>query len=259
MDLGLKDKVAVITGSSKGIGKETAMLLTEEGAKVVLVARNETGLDEAVQEIKEKTGQTLSYVVADVTKEEDAKKIIAHAVQTYGRLDILINNAGSAFAENFENVELSDWQNDLNLKLFGWLHMIHASLPELKKQGGAILNLTAVAGKTPPAESSPTSVSRAAGLALTKTLSKDLAPYNIRVNAVCIGLIRSGQIEKRWQQEAPEKSWEEYARDPKFSIPLGRIGDTREAANVISFLVSDAASYVTGTAVNIDGGSGAAL
>ncbi|TDL99026.1 SDR family oxidoreductase [Macrococcus brunensis] len=259
MDLGLKDKVAVITGSSKGIGKETAALLTEEGAKVILVARNEEGLQEAVQTIKEKTGQTLSYVAADVTKEEDAKKIIAHAVETYGRLDILINNAGSAFAENFENVELSDWQNDLNLKLFGWLHMIHAALPELKKQGGAILNLTAVAGKTPPANSSPTSVSRAAGLALTNTLSKDLAPYNIRVNAVCIGLIRSGQIEKRWQQEAPEKSWEEYARDPKFNIPLGRIGDTREAANVISFLVSDAASYVTGTAVNIDGGSGAAL
>jgi len=259
MDLGLKDKVAVITGSSKGIGKETAILLTEEGAKVILVARNEAGLQEAVQAIKKITGKTLSYIVADVTKEEDAKNIIAHAVDTYGRLDILINNAGSAFAENFENVELSSWHNDLNLKLFGWLHMIYAALPELKKQGGAILNLTAVAGKTPPAHSSPTSVSRAAGLALTNTLSKDLAPYNIRVNAVCIGLIRSDQIEKRWQQEASEKSWDEYARDSKFNIPLGRIGDTREAANVISFLVSDAASYVTGTAVNIDGGSGAAL
>ncbi|GGB01074.1 SDR family oxidoreductase [Macrococcus hajekii] len=259
MDLRLTEKVAVITGSSKGIGKETATVLTEEGAKVVLVARHEDGLKQAVADIKEKTGKTLDYVVADVTSDSDAKKVIDYVKDQYGQLDILINNAGSAFAENFDQVGLDDWQNDLNLKLFGWLRMIHAALPELKKQGGAILNLAAVAGKTPPAQSSPTSVSRAAGLALTKTLSKDLAQYNIRVNAVCIGLIRSGQIEKRWQQDAPDKTWEEYASDPKFNIPLGRIGDTREAADVIAFLVSDAASYVSGTAVNIDGGSGAAL
>ncbi|KAA1042367.1 SDR family NAD(P)-dependent oxidoreductase [Macrococcus equipercicus] len=259
MDLKLAGKVAVITGSSKGIGRETAAVLTEEGAVVILTARNEESLQDAVQYIKDRTGRTVDYVTADVTNEADAKKVIAFAAEKYGHLDILINNAGSAFAENFENVSLDDWQNDLNLKLFGWIHMIHAALPELKKQGGAILNLTAVAGKTPPANTSPTSVSRAAGLALTNTLSKDLAPYNIRVNAVCIGLIRSGQIERRWQAEAPEQSWEDYARDPKFNIPLGRIGDTREAANVISFLVSDAASYVTGTAVNIDGGSAPSL
>lgn len=254
MDLKLKGKVAVITGSSKGIGKETARVLTEEGAHVVLVARHEDGLKQAVQDIKDATGKELLYVTADVTHDGDAEKVIAKAVEQYGKVDILINNAGSAFAENFENVNLDDWQNDFNLKLFGWIRMIQAALPELKKDGGAIVNLTAVAGKTPPANTSPTSVSRAAGLALTNTLSKDLAPYHIRVNAVCIGLVRSGQIEKRWQKEAPELSWEEYARDPKFAIPLGRIGDTEEAANVIAFLVSDAASYVTGTAVNIDGG-----
>ncbi len=259
MDLKLTGKVAVITGSSKGIGKETAVVLTEEGAKVILAARHEEGLKQAVEDIQERTGRKLKYVVGDVTREDDARQIIDMATQTYGRLDILINNAGSAFAEPFENVTLSDWQNDMNLKLFGWIHMIHAALPELKKHGGAILNLTAVAGKTPPANTSPTSVSRAAGLALTNTLSKDLAPFNIRVNAVCIGLIRSGQIEKRWQSEAPEQSWDDYARDPKFNIPLGRIGDAREAANVISFLVSDAASYVTGAAVNIDGGTSPAL
>ncbi|TDM12259.1 SDR family NAD(P)-dependent oxidoreductase [Macrococcus lamae] len=259
MDLKLMGKVAVVTGSSKGIGKETAAVLTEEGARVILVARHKEGLEQAVQDIEETTGQTLDFVVADVTSETDAKRVITSVIEKYGKLDILINNAGSAFAENFENVSLDDWQNDLNLKLFGWIHMIQAALPELKKNGGAILNLTAVAGKTPPANTSPTSVSRAAGLALTNTLSKDLAPFNIRVNAVCIGLIRSGQIEKRWQAEAPEQSWDDYARDPKFNIPLGRIGDTREAANVITFLVSDAASYVTGTAVNIDGGSAPAL
>lgn len=259
MDLGLKGKVAIITGSSKGIGKETATVLAAEGAHVVIASRHEDELIDVAKEIKEQTGQQVSYQVCDVTKETDCKQFVQKAIDTYGKLDILINNAGSAFAKNFEDVSLDDWQDDLDLKLFGALHMLHAALPELKKNGGAIVNLTAIAGKNPPADTTPTSVTRAAGLALTKTLSKDLAQYNIRVNAVCIGLIRSGQIEKRWQEESPEKPWEEYARDPKFEIPIGRIGDTREAANVISFLVSDAASYVTGTAVNIDGGKSPSL
>lgn len=259
MEFKLQNKVAIITGSSKGIGKETALLLTQEGAHVILAARNESTLKEAVQYIDERTGKVLNYVVMDVTKPEDCQRLVETAIEKFGRLDILINNAGSAFAQNFETVSIEDWQNDLNLKLFGAIQMNQAAIPHLKKQGGAIVNLTAVAGKTPPANTSPTSVTRAAGLALTKTLSKDLAPYNIRVNAVCIGLIRSGQIEKRWQNEAPDQTWEAYARDPKHNIPLGRIGDTREAANVIAFLASEAASYVTGTAVNIDGGVAPAL
>jgi len=256
MNLGLQGKVAVITGSSKGIGKETATVLAEEGANVVIASRHEDELIKVVKEIKEKTGKDVAYQVCDVTKEADCKAFVQKAIDTYGKLDILINNAGSAFAKNFEEVSLNDWQEDLDLKLFGALH---AAIPKLKKNGGAIVNLTAVAGKNPPANTTPTSVTRAAGLALTKTLSKDLAQYNIRVNAVCIGLIRSGQIEKRWQEEAPELTWEEYARDPKFDIPLGRIGDTREAANVITFLVSEAASYVSGVAVNIDGGKSPSL
>ena len=121
------------------------------------------------------------------------------------------------------------------------------------------MNVTAVLAKTPPASSLPTTVSRAAGLALTKAMSKDLGKDNIRVNAVCIGLIRSDQIEKRWKSEAPKLSWEDYSKQVGESIPLGRIGDTEEAANVVTFLVSEAASYVTGTTVNIDGGSGHAL
>ena len=120
--------------------------------------------------------------------------------------------------------------------------------------GGAIVNVTATIGKTPTASSLPTSVSRAAGMALTKAMSKDLGPDNIRVNTVCIGFIRSDQMEKMWKREAPELTWEEYSMDPKHQIPLGRMGDTVEAAKVITFLVSDAASYVTGTSVNIDGG-----
>ncbi|CAM2979893.1 SDR family NAD(P)-dependent oxidoreductase [Salinicoccus roseus] len=257
MDFGYEGKVAVITGSSKGIGRKTAEQMVKLGAKVMLVARGEAGLKEAKEEIS-RFGE-VDYVVADVKEDAAASQIVEQTVAKFGRLDVLINNAGGSFAKPFEEVSVSDWQQDLDLKLMAAVRISNAALPHLKKQGGAILNLTAVLGKTPPASSLPTSVSRAAGMAMTKAMSKDLGKYGIRVNTVCIGLIRSEQIEEKWKREAPDLTWEEYSRLDKHDIPLGRIGDTEEAANVITFLCSDLASYVSGDAVNIDGGSGYAL
>lgn len=171
-----------------------------------------------------------------------------------------MNNAGTSAARPFGEVGTDAWTADLDLKLFGAVHFARAALSHMQAAGGgAIVNVTAVGGKTPSASSLPTSVSRAAGLALTKAMSKDLGSSNIRVNAVCIGLIRSAQIERMWQAKASDQTWEEFARDPQHRIPLGRIGEAQEAANVIAFLVSDAASYVTGTSVNIDGGTAAVL
>lgn len=254
MDLGLTGKVAIITGSSRGIGLETALHLVEEGVQVTICARNEDRLKEAAAYIFEKTAKEVLYIVADVTKEEDCKKLIEATVGKYGRLDILVNNAGTSQAHPFEKVDGDLWQQDLDLKLFGAIHCSRNAVPYIRQSGGgAIVNVTAISGKTPPASSVPTSVSRAAGLALTKAMSKDLGKDNIRVNAVCIGLIRSEQIEKMWKRQAPESSWEEFSKMDR-GIPLRRVGNTEEAAKVISFLVSDAASYVTGTAVNIDGG-----
>ncbi len=260
MELGLKGKVAVITGSSKGIGYYTAVQLVKEGAKVVLCARGEKQLQVAASCIKNETGEDVLIVPTDITKEKDCKYLIERAVEHFGRLDILINNAGTASANPFESVSSELWQADLDLKVFGAVNCSKYAAPHLRKVGGgAIVNVTAVMAKTPPANSLPTTVSRAAGLALTKAMSKDLGKDNIRVNSVCIGLIRSDQIEKKWKEEEPELSWENYSRKVGQAIPLGRIGDTQEAANVITFLVSGAASYVTGTSVNIDGGSGHAL
>ncbi len=254
MDFGYKGKVAVITGSSKGIGRETAEQMVKLGAKVLLVARGEDALKEAAAELRE-FGEA-DYIRQDITETGAGEKIVEAAVEKFGRLDVLVNNAGSSFAKSFEDVELAGWEEDIDLKVMAAVKVSKAALPHLKKQGGAILNLTAVMGKTPQANSLPTTVSRSAGLALTKAMSKDLGQHNIRVNAVCIGLIRSDQIEKRWQKTAPELSWEEFSVKSAGNIPLGRIGDTAEAANVITFLCSDLASYVSGTAVNIDGGSG---
>ncbi|MGG3469050.1 SDR family oxidoreductase [Neobacillus pocheonensis] len=260
MDLGLKGKVALITGASKGIGLETALHLAYEGAKVAICARNGEYLETAAARIYEQTGVEPLQIVADVTIEEDCKRAVTKTAEHFGRLDIVINNAGSSAVQPFEQVETALWQQDLDLKLFGAIHCSRYALPYMRREGkGAIVNVNASIAKTPPASSLPTTVSRAAGMALTKAMSKDLGPDNIRVNTVCIGLIKSDQIEKRWKREAPEQTWEQYANDPKHQIPLGRIGNTEEAAKVITFLVSDAASYVSGTAVNIDGGKSGVL
>lgn len=260
MDLGLQGKIAIITGGSKGIGRATALGLAAEGAQVAIVARHLEPLQETASLILHKTGHEPLVISADVTSDEDVRRAVEMTVERFGEVDILVNNAGTSLAKPFDQTALADWEGDLDLKLYGAIRFSRAVVPHMRKSGGgAILNLTAIAGKTPPASSLPTSVSRAAGLALTKAMSKDLASDNIRVNAVCIGLIRSDQIEKIWKATAPELTWEQFASDPRHEIPLGRIGRTEEAAKVITFLVSDAASYVTGTAVNIDGGKAAVL
>lgn len=260
MELGLKGKVAIITGSSKGIGLETALHLVKEGARVTICARNGDNLREASARIFEETGIEVHSIETDVTKEEDCKRLVTSTIEKYGRLDILVNNAGTSAANPFEEVGTDLWQQDLDLKLFGAIHCSRYSLPYMREAGGgSIVNVTAQAAKTPPASSLPTTVSRAAGMALTKAMSKDIGPDNIRVNTVCIGLIRSDQIEKKWKTQAPDLTWEQFSKEAGKNIPLGRIGNTDEAAKVIIFLVSDAASYVTGTAVNIDGGLAGAL
>ncbi|GIP48283.1 short-chain dehydrogenase [Paenibacillus sp. J53TS2] len=260
MDLGLQGKRAMITGGSKGIGLATALILAAEGAQVAIVARGEGPLREAAATIHAKTGVEPLVLVADVASGEDARRAVEQAAEQFGGLDIVINNAGTSAAGPFEQVEAETWGADLDLKVLGTVNFSRAAVPYLREAGGgAILNVTAISGKTPGASSLPTSVSRAAGLALTKAMSKDLAADRIRVNAVCIGLVRSDQIERKWRQAAPDLTWEQFATDPRHGIPLGRIGQVEEAAKVIAFLVSEAASYVTGTAVNIDGGTSSVL
>lgn len=259
MDLGLHNKVVLVTGGSKGIGFYSALQFIKEGARVAIAARDAQGLAEAKAALKAQTGADVLTLTTDVSKESECKRIVDETVAHYGQLDVLINNAGTASANAFEDVDSALWQSDLDLKLFGSIHCSKYAVPHLKKNGGAIVNLSAVLAKTPPAGSLPTTVSRAAGLALTKAMSNDLGKYNIRVNAVCIGLIRSSQIEKLWQSTMPGATWEEFSAETGKTIPLGRIGTTEEAANAIVFLGSNAASYVTGTALNIDGGSGGTL
>jgi 3-oxoacyl-[acyl-carrier protein] reductase len=260
MDLGLTGKVVLITGGSRGIGLETAVTFTLEGAKVAICARDEEQLKTAADHIRQAADFEVLTIAADVTKPEDCMQAVNDTVQHYGQLDILVNNAGTAAAKPFELIGDEQWASDLDLKLFGAIRFARAAVPHMRESGGgAIINVTTSWAKTPPAASMPSSVSRAAGQAMTKAMSHDLAPDHIRVNTVCIGMIRSAQLEDRWKREEPGLTWEQYAQDTRHRIPLGRIGNTEEAAKVIVFMASDAASYVTGTSINIDGGSAPAL
>ena len=257
MELGLNGKVAIITGSTQGIGKATAVLMAREGASVVICARRQEPLDAVSAEIRAAGGKVLG-VAADVSKKADCERIVAEAVKAFGRVDILVNNAGTSNRGKFEQVPDETWQADLDLKVFGAIRLIRGVIPEMRKQGGGrIINLTNIGAKQPKAESMPTAVSRAAGLAMTKALSKEFAADKILVNTVCIGLIKAGQHETTAAKRGVpvEQVYEGMAKE----IPLGRVGEAEEVANVITFLASNAASYVTGTSINLDGGTSGVL
>jgi len=255
MDLGLKDTVAVVTGGTQGIGRATALRLAAEGAKVVVCARGRERLDAVVAEIRA-AGGAAHAVAADVARAEDCVRIVEEAQRTFGGVDVLVNNAGTARTGAFESVTDEAWQADLDLKLFAAIRLIRLALPSMKARGGGrIVNVTNIGAKQPGARTMPTTVSRAAGLAMTKALSREYAPYGILVNTVCIGLVRAGQHEARAARDGvdPEALYAEMAK----TVPLGRVGEADEAADVILFLVSRRSSFVTGSSINIDGGASA--
>ena len=263
MDLGLTGKIAVVTGGSEGIGKAGALAMVADGAKVVICARRVEVLEAAAEDIREATGGDVIAVGADVSRPDQVQRLFDKTIAAHGRIDILVNNAGTSAAGYFEEVSDQSWQSDLDLKLFGAIRCSRLAIPHMKAQGGGrIINITNLGGKAPGSRSVPTSVSRAAGIALTKALSKDYAPDNILVNTICIGLIKSGQHHHRWEGQRsnnPDLTLDQWYADLGRRVPLGRIGEGKEAGDLIAFLASERASYITGVAINLDGGASAAV
>jgi NAD(P)-dependent dehydrogenase (short-subunit alcohol dehydrogenase family) len=252
VDLGLKGKIAVVTGGSDGIGRATALRLAQEGANVAICARRKEPLDETAAAMSKFGVQTLA-IPADMSKAADIERFMKAVVDKFGRIDILVNNAGTSKRGAFLELTDEEWAADLELKVFGAIRCSRLAVPHMKKNGGGrIVNITISSAKQPGAQSYPTSVSRAAGLAITKAMSKEFAADNILVNTVCIGKIKSGQHERRYKKDG--RSAEQYYAEAAKDIPMRRVGEADEVATVIAFLVSDAASYVTGSSLNLDGG-----
>lgn len=258
MEIRLDGRTAVITGASEGLGLAMARRFAESGANVAMIARTADKLEAARQSVVDGIGGNAASVLSVPGDVADAGQI-ALAWEKIGKafdaVDILVNNAGATAFGPFLECSDDAWQADLDLKLFAAIRLCRLAMPGMaERKWGRIINVLAVSAKTPGANSAPTSVSRAAGMALTKVLSAEGAPDNILVNAMLVGLIRSGQHERRHQRTAPEKSFDEYIAPMAEKLPIGRIGEPEEFANLACFLVSDAASYVTGCAINVDGG-----
>jgi NAD(P)-dependent dehydrogenase (short-subunit alcohol dehydrogenase family) len=258
MDMGLAGKVAIVTGGSAGIGYAAAYSMAKEGANVVICARRADALEAAAGSIREDTGAEIVPVSGDVSQEADIQRLFDQTLAKFGRLDILVNNAGKSHAEPVTVVDDQGWQEDLDLKLFAAIRTIRLAVPHLTAAGGgSIITVVNIGAKAPAAGSVPTSVSRAAGIALTKAASKDLAKHNIRVNAVCIGLIKSDQHTRRAaaanRLHEMDAVYDEMARAR--GVPLGRVGEAEEAGDLIAFLASDRSRYISGTAINMDGGA----
>ena len=257
LELGLAGKVALLTGASEGLGRATADRFARSGAKVAMCARRKDVLERAADAIRHATGADLLAQTCDVTRPDQVDAFVTAAVARWGGVDILVNNAGTSAAAGFEEVDDVTWQTDIDLKLMAAVRLCRLVIPHMKRRGGGrIVNVTTVGGKAPAARALPTSVTRAAGINLTKALANEYAVDKILVNTICLGVVKSGQWERRMTGD-PETFYREMAA--KRRVPLERFGEAHEFADLVAFLCSERASYITGTAINFDGGLSASV
>jgi NAD(P)-dependent dehydrogenase (short-subunit alcohol dehydrogenase family) len=253
MDISLAGRAAVITGGSKGIGLGIALRFAQSGADVAIVARGRDALTQAEKQIRAAGGGRVVAAVADVANAADIKRAYDKVLGELGRIDILVNNAGTSRAGPFESLTDEIMQQDLDQKFFAALRLTRLAWEQMKaRRWGRIINVLNIGAKAPRGGSAPTTISRAAGMALTKVLAAEGAPHNILVNALLVGFIEADQHEQAAKRAGvPVADYlARFAKD----IPMGRVGKPEEFANLACLLASDAGSYITGTAINVDGG-----
>lgn len=253
MDLGLTGRVALVTAASKGMGKASAMGLAAEGAKIVMCARTESDLKTAAEEIRARTKAEVLAIPADVTKKDDVTALVDRAVETFGHVDILVANAGGPPRGYFEDMTDEQWQGAFDVSLLSVVRLVRGVLPSMKaRRWGRILTIQSVSVKQPIPELLLSNAVRPGVAGMMKTLAGQLGKDGITVNTVCPGKIMTDRF--LGGQKISGLSREEYLARAVEDVPVRRVGTPEEFANVIVFLASERASYVTGVSVQVDGG-----
>lgn len=250
MELALQGKVAIVTGASSGIGRATAVRLAQEGAKVAAVARGVQALEELRQELEAAGGEAMA-VPADVTVTEQCDHIVARTVEAFGAIDILVNAAGIIDTGTVENTALEDWDYMMNINVRAPFYLTQQALPYLIESKGNVVHVSSVTGIRAFPGVLAYCVSKAAVTQLTHCSALELAPKGVRVNTVCPGVVRT-QLHLSGYMDA--ERYAQFLEHSKSTHPLGRVGEAEEVADLIAFLASPKAGWITGVAVPIDGG-----
>ena len=262
MDLGLPGKAALVGGSSKGIGRAVATALAREGCRVAICARNKEALDAAAEEIRRETGAEVLAVPCDMARHDDIKRLVAETVQAFGRLDIVVNNAGGPPTGTFDTLDERYWSHAIEQNLLSAVRTIREALPYLRRSGsGRIINVTSVAVKQPIDGLMLSNATRLGVVGMAKTLSRELAPEGITVNNVCPGNIATERLiflieERARRQGVP---LEEAVHVEEGRVPMGFLGEPDDVASLVVFLASAKARFITGTTIQVDGGSTTAV
>ncbi len=248
MDLGLKDKIAIINGASQGIGYAIAHTLAEEGARVAISARREPALGDAARRLEGETGGEIYPVQGDIRRAEDCERIVDETLERFGGVDILVNNDGAPPLGAFTDFDDQAWSKAVEQNLMSVVRCIRAVAPHMKARGaGSIVNITALSAIQPIPGFGLSVATWAGVIGLSKTLSRELAP-EITINTLCPGLIDTPRL--RTVTEQSEEAMSELTRE----IPLGHVGQPEDVASVVAFLVSPRGRYVTGATLAVDGG-----
>lgn len=257
MELNLANKTALVLASSQGLGKAIATELVKEGTNVMISSRNPDKLKRVQDELNGLKKGKVVFFPADLTKSEDINQLVKETRKTFGSIDILINNAGGPPSGTFEEFSDEEWEHSFQLNLMSYIRTIREVLPDLKKTGGKIINIASSSIKQPISGLILSNTFRMGIVGLSKTLAEELGPYNILINTVAPGKIATDRITTLDEMTAKKQhvSVEEIAKTNQKSIPLGRYGTPEEFAKFVVFLVSDINTYVTGSAIIIDGGS----
>ncbi len=246
----LKDKVAIVTGSSKGIGEGIAKVFVKEGAKVIITCRTESAGSKMADELGSKEGKTL-FVKADVTQSQDIQNLIKTAIDKFGKLDILVNNAGYHLSKNAEETSEDEWEFIQNTNLRSTFLCSKYAMPHLKKTKGNIINISSMVGVVGQPNAAVYSATKGGQISMTKNMAIDFAPDGVRVNVICPGWIQTPLVEDWFSQQKDPDAAKKYIYSQH---PLGRIGTIEECGYLASFLASDEALFITGARFDIDGG-----